>query len=74
MTRRRKKGSRNANLQIRIRRVINGMGQAGPTSPVFILKGKRLIKLKRSEYDRLVEEAEGLSYFAGYRILPEELA
>ena len=50
------------------------MGQAGPTSPVFILKGKRLIKLKRSEYDRLVEEAEGLSYFAGYRILPDELA
>lgn len=74
MSQRKSKGSRNANLQIRINRVVNGMGQAGPTSPVFILKGKRVIKLKRSEYDHLVAEADGLSYFAGHRISPEDIA
>lgn len=69
-----KKSSRNANLQRRIRQVSNGMKQAGPTSPVFVVKGKRLAKLTRYEYDRLKDEAESLSYFAGHQILAEQLA
>lgn len=58
---------------IRINRIANGMAQAGPKSPVFVVKGKKLVKLKRDEYDRLVEEADSLSYFAGYQIRPEQL-
>ncbi len=50
------------------------MKQAGPTSPVFVVKGKRLAKLTRYEYDRLKDEAESLSYFAGHQILAEQLA
>ncbi len=41
----RKKGSKAANLQIRLNRIINGMGQAAATSPVFVLEGKRILRL-----------------------------
>lgn len=33
-----------ANLQIRINRIVNGMHDAKPTSPEFVVVGKRLIK------------------------------
>ncbi len=71
--RKRAKSSRNANLQRRINMVRNGMEQAGPSSPIFVVKGKRLIRITRPEYDRLTGEAESLSYFAGYQILAEHL-
>lgn len=73
MATRRRKSSRTANLRIRINRIANGMAQAGPKSPVFIVKGKKLVKLKREEYDRLVEEADSLSHLSGYHVLPEQL-
>ncbi|ABE46880.1 hypothetical protein [Polaromonas sp. JS666] len=73
MAKRRRKSSRMANLIIRINSIANGMAQSGPKSPVFIVKNKKIIKLKRNEYDRLVEEADSLSYFAGYQIRPEQL-
>lgn len=74
MPKRTKKSSRMANLQRRIRMIANGMTEAGPNSPAFIVRGKKIVKLKRTEFDRLAEEADSLSYFAGYQILPEQLA
>lgn len=65
---RRKGSSKYANLQRRIKKIANGMAQANEKSPVFILKKGKIKKLTRSEYDELVKEAEGLSYFAGYEI------
>lgn len=53
-----RKGSRNANLQIRIRQIANGMEQAAPNSPVFVLKNKKIVKLDRAKYDRLVDDAD----------------
>lgn len=68
-----RKSSRRANFERRMRRIRNGMGQARPDSPVFVRKGLRLVKLTRKEYDRLEEEAASLSYFAGYQITAEQL-
>lgn len=36
-----------ANLQIRINQVANGMRDAKPTSPEFMVVGKRLVKKKQ---------------------------
>lgn len=69
----RMKSSRVANQHTRARQIVNGLGQAGPKSPVFVVKGKRIVRLTRQQYDKLVDEAEGLSYFAGEYILPEDL-
>ena len=68
-----RKSSRAANLHRRIRRIANGMSDARPNSPVHILKGKKIVKLSRIEYDRLTEQADSLSYFAGEEIQPEQL-
>lgn len=62
-----------ANLRIRLNRIADGMAQAGPNSPVFVGKGKKLIKLTREAYSGLEEEAESLSFFAGRTIFPEQL-
>lgn len=73
MAKKRRKSSRAANLIIRINQITNGMKEAKPNSPVFIVKKKKVVKLSREEYTRLEEEAEPLSYFAGYSISPEQL-
>lgn len=71
MARKPKKGSRTANLQIRLNQITNGTAQAGPDCPVFVVKAKRLVKLSREQYTRLTEEEESLSYFAGSMTAPE---
>lgn len=53
--------------------IANGLEDAGPKTPVLILKTKKIVKLTRVEYDNLAEEADSLSYFAGYAVLPEQL-
>ncbi|MDO9236175.1 MAG: hypothetical protein Q7U28_09120 [Aquabacterium sp.] len=56
-----------------MKQIENGMRDAGPNTPVFIMQNKKIIKLTRVEYDKLKEEADSLSYFAGYTIQPEQL-
>lgn len=56
MAKKRRKGSKVANFHIRVRQIMNGMGQAGPKSPVFIVQGMRIIKLTPAEYDKWLED------------------
>lgn len=56
-----------------MRQIVNGMGDAGPKTPVFVHNNGKIKKFSRAEYERLEEEAESLSYFAGYPIYAEDL-
>ena len=47
-----KKSSKRANLEIRWRQIVNGMDQAGPKSPVFV---KMDGKIKKYQPDKLPE-------------------
>lgn len=69
----RRKSSREANLNRRMLAIANGMKDAGPNSPVFIRSKRAIVRLTRPEFDKLKEEADSLSYFAGYSISPEQL-
>lgn len=73
MTKGSRKSSRAANLQRRVRMIANGMRDAGPNTPKFIVNNGKIVKLTRVQYEELVERADSLSYFAGYTILPEQL-
>lgn len=42
--RKHRKGSRAANLMIRMRAITNGMREAKPTSPVFVMANDRIQK------------------------------
>jgi hypothetical protein len=53
--------------------IANGMKDAGPNTPVLIVKNRKIVTLTRVQYDKLAEEADSLSYFAGYTIQPEQL-
>jgi hypothetical protein len=62
-TKRRKKAkkgsSKAANLQRRISMIANGMDQAGPNSPVFLLINGRIRKLKRVELHGVASAENG---------------
>lgn len=68
-----RKSSKVANLHRRVRMIANGMKDAGPNTPVLIVKNRKIVTLTRVQYDKLAEEADSLSYFAGYTIQPEQL-
>ncbi|BDT74173.1 hypothetical protein os4_37260 (plasmid) [Comamonadaceae bacterium OS-4] len=68
-----KKSSKAANLRRRWNRIRNGMRDAGPKSPVFLLTDKRIVKLSPSKYQELAAEAESLSEWTGTLVLPEHL-
>ena len=58
MTKRKRyrKSSKAANLQRRINMIANGMDQAGPNSPVFLVINKKLVKFSAKEYEKHVQE------------------
>jgi hypothetical protein len=60
MAKKRRKGSKVANFHIRLRQITNGMGQAGPKSPVFIVQGTRIIKLTPAQYQKRLEDQRWL--------------
>lgn len=65
MSKKRSKGSRRANLEIRIRRISNGSAQRRPDSTVHVLQGDRIVRMTAAEYQALDDEISGLEYFAG---------
>lgn len=65
MARKRSKGSKRANLEIRIRRIANGAAQRRPDSPVHVLQGGRIVKMSAAKHQALEDEISGLEYFAG---------
>ena len=67
---RRKKSAKDQNQG---RQIANGMRDAGPKTPVFVHKNGKIKKFSRAEYERLEEEAESLSYFAGHPIWAVDL-
>jgi hypothetical protein len=73
MAKKRRKGSRQANLEIAMRRIQNGMADAKPTSPVFVYAKDRIVKLTRAAYDDLEAQAEDLTALSGWPVGVAEL-
>mgnify|MGYP006878822889 CR=1 FL=1 len=65
MKRKQSKGSRRANLEIKIRQIANGSRQRTASSPVHLLVNGRIRRINAQAYQDTLDEIEGLEYFAG---------
>lgn len=65
MKRKRSKGSRRANLEIRIRQIANRAKNSNGKGPVHLLVDGRIRCVTAQAYEDMLNEIDGLEYFAG---------
>jgi hypothetical protein len=65
MKRKRPKGSRRANLEIRIRQIANRAENCNGKGPVFLLVNGRIRRVTPQAYEAMLNEIDGLEYFSG---------